>query len=350
MSVENKIKELLGKKQQLTEQDANGPQAASGMPPPVPVKKDTSKAAQVSVAGDASMPKMGGSQDAEYDEMDEYEAGSKNSAMMKKDATLPATGKGDAKSVTTQATAESVEEGPAIKDQLDLIFGESLSEEFKSKATSIFEAAVIARVNHEMETVTKSLEESFEAQVEEFKETMVEKVDGYIAYIVEQWMNENQIAIDSGLRTEIAEDFIGGLKTLFKEHFIEVPEEKYDVIEELSAKTGALEEKLNSSISENIELTQELSALKAQQVLEQETKTLARTDAEKLMKLVEGVEFDSEEVYREKVRVIKENYFPKAPKQSPDSLLIEESGEASFNGDQTMNKYVQALARTIKNR
>jgi regulator of replication initiation timing len=163
-------------------------------------------------------------------------------------------------------------------------------------------------------------------------------------------MNENQIAIDSGLRTEIAEDFIGGLKTLFKEHFIEVPEEKYDVIEELSAKTGALEEKLNSSISENIELTQELSALKAQQVLEQETKTLARTDAEKLMKLVEGVEFDSEEVYREKVRVIKENYFPKAPKQSPDSLLIEESGEASFNGDQTMNKYVQALARTIKNR
>lgn len=343
MSVENKIKELLGKKQQLTEQDA------SGTPPVVPVKKDTSKAAQVSVAGDASMPKMGSSQDAEYDEMDEYEAGSKNSAMMKKDATLPAA-KGDAKSVTTQATAESVEEGPAIKDQLDLIFGESLSEEFKSKATSIFEAAVIARVNHEMETVTKSLEESFEAQVEEFKETMVEKVDGYIAYIVEQWMNENQIAIDSGLRTEIAEDFIGGLKTLFKEHFIEVPEEKYDVIEELSAKTGALEEKLNSSISENIELTQELSALKAQQVLEQETKTLARTDAEKLMKLVEGVEFDSEEVYREKVRVIKENYFPKAPKQSPDSLLIEESGEASFNGDQTMNKYVQALARTIKNR
>lgn len=349
MSVENKIKELLGKKQQLTEQDAVGPQAASGAPPAVPVKKDTSKAAQVATAGDPSMPKMGGSQDAEYDEMDEFEAGSKNSAMMKKDATLP-TAKGDAKSVTTQATAESVEEGPAIKDQLDLIFGESLSEEFKTKATSIFEAAVIARVNHEMETVTKSLEESFAAQVEEFKETMVEKVDGYIAYIVEQWMNENQIAIDSGLRTEIAEDFIGGLKVLFKEHFIEVPEEKYDVIEELSAKAGKLEEKLNSSISENIELTQELSALKAQQVLEQETKTLARTDAEKLMKLVEGVEFDSEEVYREKVRVIKENYFPKAPKQSPDSLLIEENGEASFNGDQTMNKYVQALARTIKNR
>ena len=122
------------------------------------------------------------------------------------------------------------EESVDISSQLNSIFGEELSEEFKTKATSIFEAAVIARVNNEMEKVTARLEEQAVEQLTEFKEGLVEKVGSYLNYIVEQWMEENSLAVESGLRTEVAEDFISGLKTLFKEHYIEVPEEKYDVL------------------------------------------------------------------------------------------------------------------------
>ena len=296
MSVENKIKELLGKKQQLTEQDAVGPQAASGAPPAVPVKKDTSKAAQVAIAGDPSMPKMGGSQDAEYDEMDEVEAGSKNSAMMKKDATVP-TAKGDAKSVTTQATAESVEEGPAIKDQLDLIFGESLSEEFKTKATSIFEAAVIARVNNEMEKVSSALEEKYAEEFTVYKEGVVEKIDAYLNYVVENYLEENKLAVESGLRSEIAEDFMSGLKALFKEHYIEVPEEKYDVISELQDKVTELEEGLNGQLENNVSLNTEVTDLRKKLIIKEMSKDLADTEANKLAKLLEGVEFDNADFY-----------------------------------------------------
>jgi hypothetical protein len=128
------------------------------------------------------------------------------------------------------------------------------------------------------------------------------------------------------LRTEIAEDFIQGMKTLFKEHFIEVPEEKYDVLDELQAKSEGLQSELDESITQRIELAKELNALKASTILDEQTKDLAATEAEKLKKLVEGVDFDSEDLYREKVSVIKENYFPKTPKQSPEKMLVEESG------------------------
>jgi len=361
MSVENKIKQLLSRAsgaEQLTEE--NHETVVADGKPTVNTAKDTSKAGQGSGQGDSSMPRQGSSKDADMEEV--MDATGKNSAAAKASKEVnPLPMKGDAKSVKTQAMEETEEEGDTIaeeeavdiKSQLDNIFGGDLSEEFREKATSIFEAAVIARVNNEMEKVTSKLEEQTAAQLVEFKEALVEKVDGYLNYVVEQYMEENELAIESGLRTEIAEDFIQGMKTLFKEHFIEVPEEKYDVLDELQTKTETLQSELDASITESIELAKELNALKAASILDEQTKDLAATEAEKLKKLVEGVDFDSEDLYREKVSVIKENYFPKTPKQSPEKMLVEESGTnptAFLDNNSMMSRYVDTLSRTIKTR
>ena len=361
MSVENKIKQLL-ERASGTEQlnEASETVVADGKPT-VNTAKDTSKAGQGSGQGDTTPPMQGSSKKADSEEV--LDATGKNSAAAKATKeTNPLPMKGDAKSVKTQAMEETEEEESDtiteeetvdIKTQLDSIFGEDLSEEFRTKATSIFEAAVIARVNNEMEKVTSKLEEQTATQLVEFKEALVEKVDGYLNYVVEQYMEENELAIESGLRTEIAEDFIQGMKTLFKEHFIEVPEEKYDVLEEMQTKSQDLQSKLDESITQSIELAKELNALKAAAILDEQTKDLAATEAEKLKKLIEGVDFDSEDLYREKVSVIKENYFPKTPKQSPEKMLVEESGtnpSAFIDNNSMMSRYVDTLSRTIKTR
>jgi len=368
MSVENKIRELLSRsgdtQSHLTEESkedltASG-MADTGAKAAMNMKRDTSKAGQPAVAGDTTQPKQGSSKEASHDEWDEDVAnpGAKASAPVSKDTTLPKS-KGDAKSAKVPNMEEEDKEGEVIAEedndiqsQLNSIFGEELSEEFKNKATSIFEAAVIARVNHEMDKVVSKLEEQAAQEFIEYKETIVEKVDSYLNYIVEQWMEENQLAVESGLRTEIAEDFMNGLKTLFKEHYIDVPEEKYDVLGELQAKAVDLEAKLNDAINENVASSKDLAELKAARVFEEHTKDLADTEVEKLKKLVEGVEYGSEAVYREKVAVIKENYFPKTAPKSPEKMLVEESGTnpAAFDSNDVMSKYVKAIARSVKTR
>lgn len=252
----------------------------------------------------------------------------------------------------SDAQDEVKEETIDVSAELNSIFGEELSEEFKTKATSIFEAAVIARVNSEMEKVTTMLEERSEQQLVEFKETLVEKVDNYLNYVVEQWMEENQLAVESGLRTEIAEDFIDGLRSLFKEHYIEVPDEKLDVLENLQTTAEELQSKLDEEIEKNISAVRELDELKAAKIFEEQTKDLVDTEVEKLRKLVEGVGFENEDLYREKLAVIKENYFPKTAKTSTEKVLVEENdiGQPVFTADTNMSRYVQALTRTIKSR
>ena len=365
MSVENKIKQLLERANgtaQLTEEaslDEASETAVADGKPSVNTSKDTSKSGQGSGQGDTTQPMQGSSKKADSEEI--MDATGKNSASAKVSKEAYPAMKGDAKSVKTQANEESEEDGDIIyeeepvdiKTQLDSIFGEDLSEEFRTKASSIFEAAVIARVNNEMDKVTSRLEEQTANQLVEFKEALVEKVDGYLNYVVEQYMEENKLAVETGLRTEIAEDFIQGMKTLFKEHFIEVPEEKYDVLDELQAKSESLQSELDESITQSIELAKELNALKASAILDEQTKDLAATEAEKLKKLIEGVDFDSEDLYREKVSVIKENYFPKTPKQSPEKMLVEESGtnpSAFIDNNSMMSRYVDTLSRTIKTR
>jgi len=362
MSVEAKIQELLiraNESKQLTEDtsldEASETAVAADGKLTANTSKDTSKSGQGSGQGDATQPMQGSSKKADFDEVSD--ATGKNSVAAKASKEVnPLPMKGDAKSVKTQASEEvEVEEDVIaeedISTQLNLIFGEDLSEEFKARASSIFEAAVIARVNSEMDDVTTRLEEQTAVQLLEFKETLVEKVNGYLNYVVEQWMEENQLAVESGLRTEVAEDFIEGLKTLFQEHYIDVPAEKYDVMAEMEATSSDLSDKLDEAITLNIELAKELSELKRTQVFEEGTKDLAATEVEKLKKLVEGVEFDSEELYKEKVAVIKENFFPKTSSKSPEQVLVEESGTSSaFEDSSTINRYAQAISRSVKSR
>ena len=367
MSVEAKIKELLsrtGSAQQINEEQedlAAAGMADTGSKAAMKMSKDTSKAAKAATAGDTTQPKQGSSKDAPhttYDE-DDQNLGAKAAAPVSKDNTLPKS-KGDAKSAKVPAMEQTEEEGAVVAEeqhediatQIKSIFGNELSEEFTQRAASIFEAAVIARVNSEMEKVVARLEEQAATQLEEFKEGLVEKVDNYLNYVVEQWMEENQVAVEQGLRTEVTEDFISGLKSLFQEHYIEVPEDKYDVMHELQATSESLQTKLDESISVAIELSKELEDLKREKILEEQTKTLADTEVEKLRKLVEGVNFESEDLYREKVAVIIENYFPKTASKSPEQVLIEESGTTPTfeNYDDQMDRYASSISRSLKAR
>jgi hypothetical protein len=201
-----------------------------------------------------------------------------------------------------------------------------------------------------MEKISEALEEKYAAEVAEYKETIVEKVDAYLNYVVENWMDENKLAVENGLRTEIAEDFVEGLKVLFKEHYIEIPEEKYDVISELQTKVEELEESLNNQVSNNVELNSEVAELKKSLIIKEMSDDLADTEVSKLNKLLEGVEFENEEIYAEKVKVIKENYFPtnKKPEVSAQALIEETDTQATFSGNDTVASYAQALSRSIK--
>ena len=192
-----------------------------------------------------------------------------------------------------------------------LVNGEDLSEEFKEKATTIFSAAVSSKIDEE----TKRLEESYAAQLNEqidvIKEEMSSKVDSFLNYIVEQWINDNKLAINEGIRTEIAESFMSALKGVFTEHYMDIPEEKYDMVEGMSEKLDEMESKLNEQIEKNVELNSALGEFVKESIVAEVSQGLADTQKEKLSSLAEGVEFVSEESFKEKIETIKENYFPK---------------------------------------
>ena len=382
MSVESKVKELL---ERVTAKASSLNEEAGPMVPTKP-KDSTIKPAN---AGDSGNPKQGDSQEASHENRDEKDANqgsitakgiSKNTIAMKGPV-------GDAPNFTTvqslssipqntgnhmqhgeetesdenlevvseeeETEEETIDAQETVVEPIDLspIFGEGLSEEFREKATAIFEAAVIARVNNEMEKVAASLEEKYAEEFDVYKEGVVEKIDSYLNYVVENWMEENKLAIENGLRTEIAEDFMSGLKALFKEHYIEVPEEKYDVIGDLQGKVTELEENLNSQLANNIGLNTEVTDLKKKLIIKEMTKDLADTEVNKLTKLLEGVEFDNSDIYKEKVSVIKENYFPRESvvKETAKQALIEETGtQPEYSGGDVVSSYAQALSRTIK--
>lgn len=227
----------------------------------------------------------------------------------------------------------------------------NLSEEFKTQASAIFEAAVIARVNHEVETIAEELAEQNARDFEELKEGLVEKVDSYLNYVVEQWMEENEVAVEQGLRTEVAEDFMLGLKNLFQEHYFEVPNDRVDVLEDMSNKVEEVTARLDEQLDANVALKAELNAIKRSQIIEHASRDLTATDAEKLATLLEGVEFDNTEMFSSKVKVVKENYFPNAKPSSPEQVLEEQAQFGSAESKTVpahMNMYVEALNRSVK--
>ena len=227
---------------------------------------------------------------------------------------------------------------------------ETLSEEFKTQAGAIFEAAVIARVNNEIEKITEELAEQAAAEIETIKEGLVEKVDSYLNYVVEQWMQENEVAVDTGLRAEIAEDFMLGLKNLFQEHYFEVPEDRVDVLADMSGKVDEAVAALDEAIEANIALKTELDGIKREQIVTEASRNLTATDAEKLAKLLEGVEFDNAKLFEEKVKVVKENYFPANAPASPERMLEEsvQNGDKPADTSPIMERYMQTISRAVK--
>ena len=243
-----------------------------------------------------------------------------------------------------------------VKEDIDaLVQGEQLSEEFKTKASTIFEAAVHQKVMEVATAKVDELEKEFQSDLQEeiisFRDELTDKVDGYLNYVVEEWMRENEIALESSLRSEITEEFMGGLKNLFTEHYIDVPDEKVDIVEGLYDKVEELEEKLNSQVEENMKVKGELNEYRKDKILEEVCEDLADTQAEKMKTLVEGVNYENDsEDFENKVKTIKENYFPNQVKQ--DENIEQEDVTAENNSEETpvemsniMEAYSKAIAR-----
>ena len=238
------------------------------------------------------------------------------------------------------------------EDVEDMLAGQDLSEEFKGKVTTLFEAAVNARVMVEKAAIEEEYNAVLEAEVAEIAEELVDQVDSYLNYVVEQYMVENEIAIESALRNELMEDFIVGLKNLFAEHYIDVPQDKVDVMEALADKVNELEVMLNDTINENTNLKRGLVESRKAEVLEHFISGLVMTHQEKFRALAEGIEFDGDlDVYSRKLAIIKETYFQPATGESniiTESFEEPEDYKGSSNIDPSVNKYVQAISRTIK--
>ena len=238
-----------------------------------------------------------------------------------------------------------------MKEDIDaLLEGEQLSEEFVTKATTIFEAAVIARAEEVIADAESELMEQFEVALEQVKEDMAAKVDDYLNYMVEQWMEENKLAIENGLRAEIAEEFMEGLRNLFVEHYIEVPAEKVDIAEELVNKVEELESALNEQIARGIELTKSLNEQKKIEAIYTACEGLSQTQVEKLKSLAESVEFTTEDEFVAKIDVLKESYFKADVKVADSSafeeVLVEEEKKQTF-ADPSMEVYTKAISQTL---
>ena len=231
-----------------------------------------------------------------------------------------------------------------VSEDVDaLVQGEDLSEDFQKKAATIFEAAVKSKVRSEIERIEEDKTQEISEEMETFKTELAEKVDGYLDYVVKEWMTENELAIERGLKGEIAEDFIGGLKTLFEEHYIDVPDEKYDILESQAQKIEELEGKLNDTIDKLTEKNKVENSLVKEQVIAKVSQDLAETQTEKFASLVEDVEFTDEKSFEEKLNTLKENYFPKSV---PSETLTEENEETKeIDVSGAMAAYMSAIKR-----
>jgi len=252
----------------------------------------------------------------------------------------------DVKAKRTKAAIKTEDIHIDVKDDVEaLVQGEDgLTEDFKKKASTIFEAAVHAKVVEEVNNKLKEIDGETAKEGEAFQKELTEKVDGYLTYVVEEWMSENELAIERGIRSELVEDFMSGLKTLFTEHYIDIPEEKVDMVDDLFTKVEDLETSLDEEINRGVELQKELAQFKKDDAVKQTTKDLADSDSEKIAKLAEGIEFENTEQYIEKLSVLKESYFPKS--KSVTSTITETDDTIEVQDlDESMQHYTSAIRR-----
>jgi len=231
-----------------------------------------------------------------------------------------------------------------------LLEGEDLSEEFQAKATTIFEAAVKAKLEEEVALLEQAYAETLEERVEEIMEELASNVDDYLNYVVEQWIAENEVAVESALRSELTEDFISGLRSLFAEHYIDVPEEEVQVVEELSSTVEELEAKLNEEIQRNVELTSMLAESRKVELAAQVCEGLTDTQTQKLLALVENVEYTDDETFVNKISTLRENYFPVAVNSDHALDRVESADPQTITEENLagpMAKYVKALGKSL---
>lgn len=233
-----------------------------------------------------------------------------------------------------------------FKDDLSALVNEeaTLSDEFKQKAETIFEAAINTKVNAEIDRLEEKYNEELSEEIESTKKDLVEKVDSYLNYVVEGWMEDNKLAIQNGLRTEIAEDFMNKLKDLFTESHIQVPEDKVDLVDELADNVEELEAKLNESTERSIQMAEELETYKRESIIREAAKDLAETQVEKLKSLAENVDFDDEETFAKKVAQLKESYFAKTAKTQEE--IIEDDDAPVVESTGSMDSYLKAIKKT----
>lgn len=393
MAVESKIRELLkGKPEMVTEEvneldesaarpadksqgdasapaqgssDANPEQenletdglgADAGKSASAKAKKDGSKSAASSEAGDQTSPTQGSSEAASTEGQvnkpgtaaDVKAEDTESEDEVLEEEITDEEVEAELEEESAEEVEEVLEEDTLFQDDMTNLFAdeEHLSEEFKVKAAGLFEAVVTARVASEMEDIKAELAEEAALAQETFMDDMVQKIDGYLNYVAENWMKENELAIERGLRNEITESFVGSLKEVFAEHYIDVPEEKYDVLGEMQGEIESLKAKLDESTEEKVVLSAANVDLSRDAALKEATADLTVTEAEKFAKLVEDVEFDSD--YSDKLAVIKENYFPTQRAVSEEDKLVDDESVVISEESTPISIYAQAISKSVR--
>ena len=337
----------------VKEVSGQAPQKSEGAPDPMPTlkkegAKETDKDSEDKEIKEGEMPaglkkyldKKNDSKEDKKESMDDKEKEKVNASYKTEDA--------DAEK-KDEKVKEEKEKDIDVKEHVDaLVAGDdSLSEEFKQKAATVFEAAIKSKVKEIAEDIQADYDKKLTEETSKSKDELVEKVDSYLAYVVEEWMKENELALERGIKGEIAEDFISGLKKLFEDHYIDVPDEKYNVLEDQSSKIEELNKKLNESIEKNVELSKENGEHKRQNIIDEASKELADTQKEKFNKLAEEVEYSNEEDFKTKVATIKESYFGKKESTSEiDDVAAESNAEQPQDLTNAMAAYSAAISKT----
>ena len=256
------------------------------------------------------------------------------------------------------AEAEETEEELVEEEGIDieadvqaLLEGEELSEEFEAKARTIFEAAVKTKVSEMQASLQEAYENTLVEEVASIREELSGRVDSYLEYVADEWFQENALAVEAGLKSEITESFLDGMKSLFEDHYVTIPEEKYDVIESMVDKLDEMEDKLNEQIEKNVALNKRLSESTADVIFADVTEGLAQTQRDKLASLIENVEFESEESYREKISTLRKSYFPDnagVQRDNSENLTEGNQAEVSASVSSTMEAYLKTLGRVSK--
>ena len=228
-------------------------------------------------------------------------------------------------------------------DVAALLEGEELSKEFQEKTATIFEAAVKSKIEQVADQLEESFKKAFDEEIASHKSELTERVDSYLEFVANEWINENALAVETGIRGELSESFMSGLKTLFEEHYVEIPDDKYDVLEAMTSKLDEMETKLNEQIESNVELTKRLSSSVSDNILDEVSEGLALSQKDKLSELSKGVEFESEEQYREKLTTLKESYFNAKPVVESSEVTSEESIVEDHSP--AMSQYLSALTK-----